>query len=105
MLFLFLALLCVKADNDHGCMNKCAGVYTELYAFYKNLPCNECGTGTYRSCPKGSADAYNNRTMCVRATKALYTHEQAMELCSKLGGFLAFSIDQAELEAVASKLS
>ncbi|KAH7708352.1 hypothetical protein AAVH_24389 [Aphelenchoides avenae] len=39
--------------------------------------------------------------MCVRATKALYTHVQAKEMCNRLGGFLAFAANQTELEAIA----
>ncbi|KAH7702716.1 hypothetical protein AAVH_30122 [Aphelenchoides avenae] len=70
--------------------------------FFRDTPCNECPTGRYRSCDRGSAVAYHNTT-CIYASKKKYTQAAARMMCadSDGGGFLAFATGPEESKHIA----
>ncbi|KAH7709479.1 hypothetical protein AAVH_23262 [Aphelenchoides avenae] len=70
--------------------------------FFTDTPCNECPTGRYRPCSRGSAVAYHNTT-CLYASKKTYTQAAARMMCadSDGGGFLAFATSPDESKHIA----
>ncbi|KAH7684634.1 hypothetical protein AAVH_40858, partial [Aphelenchoides avenae] len=70
----------------------------KLKGLYTDRPCNECASGHYRTCDRGSYYAHHP-TMCIYASRQDYTHEQAVETCvhRDVTGFPAFvgSLDES----------
>lgn len=74
----------------------------QLDALHRDRQCNECPTGNYRSCSKGSYYAYDPK-MCIYASKEVYNHDEARKLCQDrdTSGFLAFAENEEELRHIA----
>ncbi|KAH7701170.1 hypothetical protein AAVH_31697 [Aphelenchoides avenae] len=88
-------LLCLVAWTrlcDGATKDTCSCKDVEkLKGLYTDRPCNECASGHYRTCDRGSYYAHHP-TMCIYVSRQDYTHEEAREMCVNrdLTGFLAF---------------
>ncbi|KAH7713097.1 hypothetical protein AAVH_19542 [Aphelenchoides avenae] len=71
------------------------------HGFFTDSPCNECPTGRIRSCSRGSSVAFYD-TVCIYASKKMYTHAAARMMCSDSdgGGFLAFATNLTESQHI-----
>ncbi|KAH7662578.1 hypothetical protein AAVH_43461, partial [Aphelenchoides avenae] len=94
-LHLLQLLLCLAAWTrlcDGAARDTCfCSDVEKLKGLYTDRPCNECASGHYRTCDRGSYYAHHP-TMCIYASRQAYTHDEAREMCVNrdLTGFLAF---------------